>query len=117
MSAVCVFVDVDYMPNYLFIWILFDFLFYCFPKGDEPRLTVVQRQGDSWKGRGKPASSSRVEQIVVISSRQCLHTRYYTGKNSYFYLILADRPRSDAVREKGSPFIPPVVQNDCGFTQ
>ena len=55
------------------------------------------------------------EKIDVISSGQCPPTRYYTGKNSYFYLILAFRPRSDELRGRGASYVLEPDCNDCGF--
>ena len=68
-----------------------------YPRRDGPHPEVVQYWGNPWDRRSKLHSESRVSKIDVISWEHCSHTRYYTRKNSYFYLILAKRPRSDSL--------------------
>ena len=86
----------------------------CSPEGDGPHPAVVQYWGNPWKGRSKLRSTFREKKIDVISSGQCPRTRYYTGKNSYFYLILAYRPRSDTTGFFCTLFIPRDCSNSCG---
>ena len=81
------------------------------PEGDGPHLEVLQYQGNPWGGRSKLLSTSRSTKIEVIARGQCPHTSYYTRKNSYFYLILAKRPRSDTLIVQAAVFIP----TNCTF--
>ena len=60
-------------------------------------------------------ASSLQKRAAVISSRQCLHTRYYTGKNRIFNLILARKPRSDATDTAVPYLILKCSEISCGF--
>ena len=89
--------------------------FKCSPGGEWAAPSCSATLGQPVEGTKQASDHFQEEKIDVKSSRQCRHTRFYTGKNSYFYLILAYRPRSDAVDFESLHYVPDSEQKPCGW--